>query len=90
MNSPVKTPWKKAVGVEPRENCRLLVTMENNEMLELDLMPLINNREAFWRLKNYRYFRQVEVDPLGGLCWPGGEDISPTRIFHYVTGTNEV
>ncbi|MFW5641099.1 MAG: DUF2442 domain-containing protein [Thermodesulfobacteriota bacterium] len=84
MNSAIKTPWKKAVRVEPLKDYRVHVMMEDDEMLELDLSPLISKRESFWRLKNDRYFRQVAVDPLGGLCWPGGEDISPTRIFHYM------
>ncbi|MEN8220792.1 MAG: DUF2442 domain-containing protein [Pseudomonadota bacterium] len=39
---------------------------------------------AFWRLKAFRYFRQVAIDPLGGLCWPEGEDISPTKILDYI------
>ncbi len=59
------------------------ITMENDEKLDLYLTPLITNRESFWRLKNFRYFRKVAVDPLGGLCWPGGEDISPTKIPYY-------
>jgi len=85
MNSAIKTPWKKAVSAEPHKDFRLLVTMENGEKLDLDLTPLIANRESFWRLKNFRYFRKVAVDPLGGLCWPGGEDISPTKIPYYAT-----
>ena len=70
--------------MEPFKDYRVYVTMEDDETFELDLTHLITNREAFWRLKNDRYFRKVAVDPLGGLCWPGGEDISPTRIFHYM------
>ncbi len=84
MNSAINTPWKKAVRVEPSKDYRVHVTMEDDETFELDLRHLITNREAFWRLKNDRYFRKVAVDPLGGLCWPGGEDISPTKIFHYM------
>ncbi len=87
MISAVNAPWKKAVDAEPLGGYRLRVTMENDETLELDLTPLVENREAFWRLRNDRYFQKVAVDPLGGLCWPGGEDISPTRIFHYARET---
>jgi len=85
MNSAIKTPWKKAVSAEPYKDYRIHVIMENDEKLDLDLTPLITNRESFRRLKNFRYFRQVAVDPLGGLCWPGGEDISPTKIPYYAT-----
>ena len=60
----------------------LHVTLEGKQ-IKLDLTPLIENREAFWRLKNFRYFRNVGIDPLGGIFWSEGEDISPTKIFEY-------
>ncbi len=86
MNSAVKTPWKKAVSVrsDNDNNYRLYLTMEDGEQFDLDLTPLINSREAFWRLKTFRYFRQVSIDPLGGLCWPDGEDICPTKMLDYI------
>jgi hypothetical protein len=86
MNSAVKTPWKKAVSVrtDNHNNYRLYLTMEDGEQFNLDLAPLINRREAFWRLKTFRYFRQVSIDPLGGLCWPEGEDICPTKMLDYI------
>ena len=62
----------------------LYVTLEGKE-IKLDLTPLIENREAFWRLKNVRYFRNVGIDPLGGIFWSESEDISPTKIFEYAT-----
>ena len=83
MTSAVRTPWIKVVRAEPLGGDLILVTMENGEKLELELTSLIASRESFWRLKNFRYFRKVAVDPLGGLCWPGGEDISPTKIPYY-------
>lgn len=86
MISASNTPWKKAVRAEPTQGYRLRVLMEDDEELELDLAPLITTRESFWRLKNFIYFQKVAVDPLGGLCWPGGEDIAPARIPHYAAG----
>ncbi|QTA77975.1 DUF2442 [Desulfonema limicola] len=83
MNSQINTPWKKAISAEAHKGYQLHVMMEDDEKLYLDLTPLITKREAFWRLKNFRYFSKVAIDPLGGLCWPGGEDISPSRIPHY-------
>ncbi|MCK5718640.1 MAG: DUF2442 domain-containing protein [Thiomargarita sp.] len=58
--------------------------MEDGETFELDLTILLNKREVFWRLKNHRYFQQVAIDPLGGLCWTNGEDISPNKMLDYV------
>ena len=81
MNSAIKTPWKKAVRVEPSKDYRVHVTMEDDERFELDLTPLISNREAFWRLKNDLYFRKVAVDPLGGLCWPGARTFLRPEFF---------
>jgi hypothetical protein len=87
MNSTVKTPWQKAISVraDNNKNYLLHLTMENGEKLELDLTPLLNSRDAFWRLKAFRYFRQVAIDPLGGLYWPQGEDISPTKMLDYIS-----
>jgi hypothetical protein len=73
----------KIVQVRAAPPYTLYVTKPNEQEIELDLTPLIETREAFWRLKNFRYFRNVEIDPLGGLFWSEGEDISPTKIFHY-------
>lgn len=61
----------------------LYATLQNGQEVKFDLTPLIENREAFWRLKNFRYFRNVAIDPLGGIYWTEGEDISPSKIFEY-------
>jgi hypothetical protein len=89
MNSASNVPWKKAVGAEPYQDYRVYVTMEDGEKLYLDLSPLITKRESFRRLKNFRYFKKVAVDPLGGLCWPGGEDISPGKIYYYAVSQTD-
>ena len=84
MNSAINTPWKKAVRAEAGQGYRLHVVMDDGEELDVDLTPLMTTREPFWRLRNFTYFRNVAVDPLGVLCWPGGEDIAPTKISEYV------
>ncbi|SEH06625.1 DUF2442 domain-containing protein [Candidatus Venteria ishoeyi] len=84
MNSAVNTPWVKPVKVVAHKNYHLDVVMEDEREFCLDLSGLINRRQIFWRLKNSHYFKQVNIDPLGGLCWPEGEDISPEKILHYV------
>ncbi|MEY3281940.1 MAG: hypothetical protein RL674_1925 [Pseudomonadota bacterium] len=78
MNSATKISQVRA-----QATYTLYVTKQDGQEMELDLTPLIETREVFWRLKNFRYFRHVKIDPLGGLYWPEGEDISPTKIFHY-------
>jgi hypothetical protein len=83
MNSATDYPVKQITQVRAEEPYTLYVTRQDGQEIELDLTPLIETREVFWRLKNFRYFRNVDIDPLGGIFWSEGEDISPTKIFHY-------
>jgi Protein of unknown function (DUF2442) len=83
MNSATDYPVKQIIQVRAEEPYTLYVMRQDGQEIELDLTPLIETREAFWRLKNFRYFRNAGIDPLGGLFWSEGEDISPTKIFHY-------
>jgi hypothetical protein len=83
MNSATDYSVKQITQVRAEEPYTLYVTKHDGQEIELDLTPLIETREAFWRLKNFRYFCNVGIDPLGGLYWSEGEDISPTKIFHY-------
>lgn len=83
MNSVIEAAWKKPLKVTAEAPYYLHVLMEDQLEYHLDLTPLIQSRQAFWRLQNFRYFRQVAIDPLGGLYWPEGEDIAPTKILHY-------
>ncbi len=58
--------------------------MDDGRCLTLDLGPLIQRRDAYWRLRQDRYFRQVSLDPLGGICWPEGEDLAPDGLERYM------
>nr|WP_258316499.1 DUF2442 domain-containing protein [Cylindrospermopsis raciborskii] len=46
------------------------VIFENGQEMRLSLEKLIQTRERYWRLKSTRYFRQAQIDTLGGICWP--------------------
>lgn len=83
MNSAENSIGQKPVKVSAIPPYGLRVVLEDQQEFELDLTPLITRREAFWRLRNFRYFQKVGIDPLGGLCWPEGEDIAPERIEYY-------
>jgi hypothetical protein len=85
MTSQVKTPWLKATSVIPLEDFRLQVELENGQEMILNLKKPIQNREHYWRLKNPRYFRQAQIDPLGGVFWPEGEDLAPDGLERYWT-----
>ena len=83
MNLPANTPWPQAIQVTPLEQNRLQVWMKDGRVLILDLSALIYRREIYWRLRQDRYFRQVRIDPIGGICWPEGEDLAPEGLERY-------
>ena len=84
MNSQVKTPWTKVKIVLPLENYQLQVILEDDTQIILDLKDIIERKESYWRLKKRRYFRQAQVDPLGGIFWPEGEDLAPDGLNRYL------
>ncbi len=82
MNSAVKTPWIKVTQVAASDLGVLQAVWENGESATLDIRSLLEC-ERFWRLRNIRYFRQVSLDQLGGICWPEGEDLAPDGLDRY-------
>ncbi len=84
MNSQVKTPWAKVTSVIPLDDYQLQILLENNQQMILDLKDLIENKKNYWRLQNPRYFRQVKIDPLGGIFWSEGEDLAPDGLERYI------
>ena len=58
--------------------------LRSGETVFLDLEALIRQRDVYWRLRQSRYFSMVSVDPLGGICWPEGEDLAPDGLDRYV------
>jgi hypothetical protein len=83
MNSALETPWPRVVAATPLEQRRVRVLLNSGEQWLIDLDPLIQRRDAYWRLRQDRYFRQVGIDPLGALCWPEGEDLAPESLVRY-------
>lgn len=83
MNSAAEVPWPRVVEAKPLEQHRLQVLLNSGERWVIDLNPVIQRREAYWRLRQERYFRQVSIDPLGALCWPEGEDLAPESLARY-------
>lgn len=83
MNSLADDP-PRATRVQPLSDHRLQVRFSDGVERVLHLAKLIDSREVFWRLRQERYFRQVSTDPLGGICWPEGEDLAPEGLLRYV------
>ena len=76
MNSPVDA-LPGARHVSPLPPYQLEVELRSGENVFLDLETLIRQRDGYWKLWQSRYFSMVSVDPLGGICWPEGEDLAP-------------
>ena len=70
--------------VSPFPPYQLDVELRSGETVFLGLEELIWQRDAYWRLKQSRYFSMLSVDPLGGICWPEGEDLAPDGLDRYV------
>ncbi len=83
MSLRVESSWPRAIQVMSLPDQRLRVNLDDGRSLTLNLGPLIQRRDAYWRLRQDRYFRQVSLDPLGGICWPEGEDLAPDGLERY-------
>ena len=70
--------------VSPLPPYRLEVELRSGQTVFLDLETLIRQRDAYWRLRQSRYFAMVSVDPLGVICWLEGEDLAPDGLDRYV------
>ena len=73
----------RARQVSPLPPYRLEVELRSGETVFLELETLIRQREAYWRLRQSRYFAMVSVDPLGGICWLEGEDLAPDGLARF-------
>ena len=83
MNFPVES-MSGALRVTSLPLYRLEVELRSGQTVFLDLEALIRQRDAYWRLRQSRYFSMVSVDPLGGICCPKGEDLAPDGLDRYV------
>lgn len=83
MNSKAEFPWPRVLTVEPLSDYKIRITIAGQENFLLNLKNLIMKRDAYWRLRKEKYFRQVGIDSAGALCWPGGEDLAPEALERY-------
>lgn len=82
MSSAVEKAYY-VVAAEPMPDYKLKVTLQDAQEWLLDLESLIHSRDAFWRLRQQRYFRMVHPDEHGVLTWPEGEDLAPESLPRY-------
>ena len=74
----------KCISAVSLGDYRLEVTYSDGAIVILNLSDLIKNRDSYWRCRQERYFSMIRVDPLGGLCWPEGEDLCLDGLSRYL------
>jgi len=84
MNSSIQWPWSKVIFVTAKEPYRLFVRLDDGRELLLDIRPLVERHQSLWRLRHAQYFQKVQIDEIGAICWPEGEDIAPEAIESYI------
>jgi Protein of unknown function (DUF2442) len=61
---------------------KLLIEFENHEVRIADMKYLLNEElPDFPEIKDEEYFKNFELDMMGGLCWPNGYDIAPDYLY---------
>ncbi|MCI5157991.1 MAG: DUF2442 domain-containing protein [Candidatus Electrothrix sp. AUS1_2] len=65
--------------VQPLEDYRIYVELEDNRKGVFDLKPYLN-RGVFQELRNVHYFNQVSI-LFGAVTWPNEQDIAPETLL---------
>ena len=69
----------KIVKVEPLEGFRLSVVFDDGVAGIVDLSERLFG-PVFEPLRDVAYFRQVNIDEFGVVCWPNGADLAPDAL----------
>ncbi len=65
--------------VEALKGHRLRVEFEDGVGGEVDLSDRLFG-PVFEPLKDEDFFRRVEIDEFGAVCWPNGADLAPDAL----------
>ncbi len=77
---------KRLVNVKPLPRYRLRLRFEDGADGEVDLGDLVG-KGVFAAWEDPKVFEEVGIDPTtGSVCWPGGIDLCPDRLYHDITG----
>ncbi|ODS34636.1 MAG: hypothetical protein SCARUB_00216 [Candidatus Scalindua rubra] len=79
---------EKVIKVRPKTNYVIEVTFEDGFKGKLNMRPLI--RDGITKdLKDFGYFKKVEIDGFGGIYWPNGYDICPNYLREIMEKENK-
>jgi len=62
-----------------KENYNVIIKFADGFVSEINLKKFINGGISD-KLLDYNFFKKVEIDEFGGLCWPNGYDICPNYL----------
>ena len=69
------------IFVEAIDNYCIYLKFEDGKEKIYDMNNLINNNQAYSKLKDKEYFKMVKI--AGETVeWPNGEDVCPENLYH--------
>jgi len=79
----------KVVSVTVLDDYRLNVVFDDGLRGIVSLQDELYG-PVFEPLKDASYFRQVQVDEFGAICWPNGADLAPDALHAELLARNQV
>ncbi|MDR2702792.1 MAG: DUF2442 domain-containing protein [Cellulomonadaceae bacterium] len=72
--------------VKPLEGRTVELRYETGLIGKVDLAPLIASGPIWSRVRSDDdFFRKVQIDAFGSLCWPDESDIAPEHLYGAIT-----
>ena len=73
---------RQITKVEPKENCIIVATFTDGEVVEYDFKKLFDRFPVFKNLMDKELFNSVKVDGVGyGISWNDDIDFSSDSIY---------
>ena len=70
---------KKIVNVEPLEDYKLILEVDNGEKKLKDMKPYLD-KGVFSRLKDKNFFKKVKIS-YGAICWGSDIDMCADSLY---------
>lgn len=79
----------KVLSVKALDGYRLDVVFEDGVSGIVNLQDDLEG-PVFGPLKDEGFFRQVQVDGFGAICWPNGADLAPDALHDELRARTQV
>lgn len=74
--------YMRITHATPLGGYRLRLTFSNGASGEIDLATLIEFKGVLAPLASPAFFRQVGINQIGGLAWPGDLDLDSNTLYY--------